>query len=111
MPSGPGPTPGRSSRPRHTLGAVAAAGQLPDQLGQALLVAARQAFTQGLHLAFASSTAVAISTAIVAAALMRHVRPSSEPEEQPPRARADRVAARRRRDVVQGRTADARAGS
>jgi MFS transporter, DHA2 family, multidrug resistance protein len=69
---------------RDTLGgAVAAAGQLPDQLGQALLDAARQAFTQGLQLAFASSAAVAISTAIVAAALLRHVRPSSEPDEQP----------------------------
>jgi DHA2 family multidrug resistance protein-like MFS transporter len=69
---------------RDTLGgAVAAAGQLPDQLGQALLDAARQAFTQGLQLAFASSAAVAMSTAILAAALLRHVRPSSEPEEQP----------------------------
>jgi DHA2 family multidrug resistance protein-like MFS transporter len=69
---------------RDTLGgAVAAAGQLPDQLGQALLDTARQAFTQGLQLAFASSAAVAIGTAILAAALLRHVRPNSEPEEHP----------------------------
>jgi DHA2 family multidrug resistance protein-like MFS transporter len=66
---------------RDTLGgAVAAAGQLPDQLGQALLGAARQAFTQGLHLAFAISAAAAIGVAILAAILLRRLRPSSEPQ-------------------------------
>jgi MFS transporter, DHA2 family, multidrug resistance protein len=66
---------------RDTLGgAVAAAGQLPDQLGQALLRAARQAFTQGLHLAFAISAAAAIGVAILAAILLRRLRPSSEPQ-------------------------------
>jgi DHA2 family multidrug resistance protein-like MFS transporter len=64
---------------RDTLGgARAAAGQLPDQLGQALLLAARQAFTQGLRLAFAASAAAAISVAILAAVLLRRLRPSSE---------------------------------
>jgi DHA2 family multidrug resistance protein-like MFS transporter len=61
-------------------GAVAAAGRLPDQLGQALLRAARQAFTQGLHLAFTTSAAAAIGAAILAAILLRRLRPSSEPQ-------------------------------
>ena len=66
---------------RDTLGgAVAAAGQLPDQLGQALLGAARQAFTQGLHLAFTISAAAAIGVAILAAILLRRLRPNSEPQ-------------------------------
>ncbi len=47
-------------------GAVAAAGQLPDPLGQALLEAARGAFTQALHLAFAVSAAAAIGAAMMA---------------------------------------------
>jgi DHA2 family multidrug resistance protein-like MFS transporter len=69
---------------RDTLGgAVAAAGQLPDQLGTALLDAAREAFTQGVQLSFAISAAVAIGIAILVAALLRHVGAGSEPEEQP----------------------------
>jgi DHA2 family multidrug resistance protein-like MFS transporter len=66
---------------RDTLGgAVAAAGQLPDQLGQALLQAARPAFTQGLHQAFAISAAAAIGVAILTAILLRRMRPTAEPE-------------------------------
>ncbi len=66
---------------RDTLGgAVAAAGQLPDQLGQALLGAARQAFTQGLHLAFTISAAAATGVAILAAIQLRHLRQGSEPQ-------------------------------
>ena len=69
---------------RDTLGgAVAAAGQLPDQLGAPLLDAAREAFTQGVQLSFAISAAVAIGIAILVAALLRHVGAGSEPEEQP----------------------------
>jgi DHA2 family multidrug resistance protein-like MFS transporter len=65
---------------RDTLGgAVAAAGQLPGQPGQILVRAARQAFTQGLHVAFAISAAAVIGAAILAAILLRHPRPSSEP--------------------------------
>ncbi len=68
---------------RDTLGgAVAAAGQLPDELGQALLWAARQAFTQGLHLAFTISAAAAIGVAILTVILLRRLRPSSESERQ-----------------------------
>jgi len=65
---------------RDTLGgAVAAAGQLPGQLGQELLQAARQAFTQGLHVVFAISAAAVIAAAILAAIQLRHLRPSTEP--------------------------------
>jgi MFS transporter, DHA2 family, multidrug resistance protein len=64
---------------RDTLGgAVAAAGRLPGQLGQELLQAARQAFTQGLHVVFAISAAV-IGAAILAAIQLRHLSPSAEP--------------------------------
>jgi DHA2 family multidrug resistance protein-like MFS transporter len=66
---------------RDTLGgAVAAAGQLPDQLGQALLRAAHEAFTQGLHVAFSISAAAVIGAATLTAILLRHLDPSSEPE-------------------------------
>jgi DHA2 family multidrug resistance protein-like MFS transporter len=66
---------------RDTLGgAVAAAGQLPDPLGQALLGATRQAFIQSLHLAFAVSAAAAIGVAILAVVMLRGVGPSSQPD-------------------------------
>jgi MFS transporter, DHA2 family, multidrug resistance protein len=69
---------------RDTLGgAVAAASQLPDRLGAALLDTAREAFTQGLHLTFAVSAALAVGIAILAAALLRGVRPGSQPQGQP----------------------------
>jgi DHA2 family multidrug resistance protein-like MFS transporter len=69
---------------RDTLGgAVAAANQLPDRLGAALLDTAREAFTQGLHLTFAISAALAVGIAILAAVLLRGVRPGSQPEGQP----------------------------
>jgi DHA2 family multidrug resistance protein-like MFS transporter len=69
---------------RDTLGgAVAAASQLPDRLGVALLDTAREAFTQGLHLTFAISAALAVGFAILVAVLLRGVRTSSPPERQP----------------------------
>jgi len=61
-------------------GAVAAAGQLSSQVGDLLLGAARQAFTQGLHLAFAISAAVAVGVAILAAVLLREVRAGNPPQ-------------------------------
>jgi DHA2 family multidrug resistance protein-like MFS transporter len=74
-----GVPPQAAAAARDTLGgAVAAAGQLPDQLGQALLGAARQAFTQGLHLAFAISAAAAVAVAVLAAVLLRRLRPSDQ---------------------------------
>jgi len=66
---------------RDTLGgAVAAAGRLPGQLGEVLLQAARQAFTQGLHVVFAISAATVTGAAILAAIQLRHLRPSAEPK-------------------------------
>ncbi len=74
-----GVAPQAAAAARDTLGgAVAAAGQLPDELGQALLDAARQAFTYGLHLAFAISAIAAVAVAVLAAVMLRRVRPSSE---------------------------------
>ena len=65
---------------RDTLGgAAAAAGRVPDQLGQELLRDAGQAFTQGLHVAFVISAAAGIGAAILAAIQLRHLRPSAEP--------------------------------
>ncbi len=66
---------------RDTLGgAVAAAGRLPGQLGEVLLQAARQAFTQGLHVVFAISAATVTGAAILALIQLRHLRPSAEPK-------------------------------
>jgi DHA2 family multidrug resistance protein-like MFS transporter len=76
-----GIAPKTAAAARDTLGgAVAAAGKLPGRLGQVLLRAAHEAFTQGLHVAFAISAAVVIGAAILAAAQLRHLRPSSEPQ-------------------------------
>ena len=55
---------------RDTLGgAVGAAGQLPDDLGAALLGAARDAFGHGLHVVAAISAVVAIGSAVLAASV------------------------------------------
>jgi len=69
---------------RDTLGgALAVAGQLPDQLGAGLLEAAREAFTHSLQLTAATSAAVAVGIAILAAILLRRVRSHAEPERLP----------------------------
>ncbi len=61
---------------RSTLGgARAAAEQLPDQLGAALLGTAREAFTHSLELAALISAGVLIATAMVAAVRLRSVTP------------------------------------
>jgi DHA2 family multidrug resistance protein-like MFS transporter len=63
---------------RATLGgAVAAAAELPGQLGPALIGAAREAFLQGLQLCAAISVAGSIGLAIFALVLLRRVRPGS----------------------------------
>lgn len=69
---------------RDTLGgALAAAEELPEQLGAALLGVAREAFTQGLQITAVTSAVIVIGLAILALVLLRHVRPSSETEGQP----------------------------
>jgi MFS transporter, DHA2 family, multidrug resistance protein len=75
-----GIAPRTAAAARDTLGgAVAAAGRLPGQPGQVLLGAARQAFTQGLHVAFAISAAAVLIAAGLAAIQLRHLHPSAEP--------------------------------
>jgi len=75
-----GIVPKTAAAARDTLGgAEAAAGQLPDQLGHVLLRAAHEAFTQGLHVAFAISAAAVLGAAILAAIQLRHLHPGSEP--------------------------------
>src|SRR5262245_22588923 len=75
-----GVPPGAADAARDTLGgAVAAAGQLPDQLGNELLGVARQAFAQGLYLAFAISAALTAAVAILAAVLLHRLRRSFDP--------------------------------
>jgi MFS transporter, DHA2 family, multidrug resistance protein len=65
---------------RDTLGgAVAAAGRLPGQPARALLQAARQAYTHGLHVAFGVSAAAVLGAAVLAAIQLRHLRPDPEP--------------------------------
>jgi MFS transporter, DHA2 family, multidrug resistance protein len=79
-----GTPPQAAAAARDTLGgAVAAAGQLPDQLGAALLDTAREAFTLGVQLSFAISAAVAVGIAVLVATLLRHVGAGPDPEEQP----------------------------
>ena len=78
LPAGIGPK--TAAAARDTLGgAVAAASRLPGQPGQVLVRAARQAFTHGLHVAFAISAAAVLGAAVLAAIQLRHLRPSSEP--------------------------------
>jgi DHA2 family multidrug resistance protein-like MFS transporter len=75
---------GAAAASRDTLGgAVAAAGQLPDELGAALLSAARDAFSHGLHVVAAISAGVAIGSAVVAAVTLRG-EPSSDLAETEP---------------------------
>jgi DHA2 family multidrug resistance protein-like MFS transporter len=63
---------------RDTLGgAVTAAGQLPARSGAALLEAAQEAFTQGLHVTAAVSAAAALAFALLVVVLLRGARPST----------------------------------
>jgi DHA2 family multidrug resistance protein-like MFS transporter len=69
-----GLSPEAAEAARDTLGgALAVAGQLPDQLGAGLLDAAREAFAQSLQLTAATSAVVAMGIALLAAVLLRRV--------------------------------------
>jgi MFS transporter, DHA2 family, multidrug resistance protein len=71
---------------RDTLGgALGVAAQLPGELGTALLVAAREAFTQGMQLTVMLSAAVAVVIAVVATVLLWAVPTTAqaEPEQAP----------------------------
>jgi DHA2 family multidrug resistance protein-like MFS transporter len=70
---------------RDTLGgAVAVAGQLPDQLGGALVDAAHLAFTNGLHLTAAIGAVISLAIAGLATHLLRNARPGGGMEEEAP---------------------------
>jgi MFS transporter, DHA2 family, multidrug resistance protein len=70
---------------RDTLGgAVAAAGQLPEQLGGALVDAAQVAFTNGLHLTAAIGAVISLGIAALAAHLLRNARPGGGEEAEAP---------------------------
>lgn len=74
---------------RDTLGgAVAVAGQLPEQLGGALVDAAQVAFTNGLHLTAGIGAVISIAIAALATHLLRNARPGGGVEEQAPEAHA-----------------------
>jgi DHA2 family multidrug resistance protein-like MFS transporter len=64
-------------------GAIEVAGQLPGQLGPALIDAARDAFIQGLHLSAAISAIGSIGLAVLVVTLLRRVRMGSESAGQP----------------------------
>ncbi|MEV0373180.1 MFS transporter [Streptomyces sp. NPDC050636] len=68
---------------RETLaGAAAVAGQLPGRAGEALLTAARAAFTEGLHVAVVGAAGVMALGAVLAVGLLRGVHPPA-PEPTP----------------------------
>jgi MFS transporter, DHA2 family, multidrug resistance protein len=67
-----------SENARDTLGgATEAVDGLPGELGQTLLDAAREAFTQGMQVAALAGATVAIATAVLAALLLRRTGPAS----------------------------------
>jgi len=79
-----GVPPASAEAARDTLGgALAAAQALPAQLGAALQDTAREAFTQGLRLAFAVNAGLAIGIAVVVAVLLRGVPTDDDPTERP----------------------------
>jgi MFS transporter, DHA2 family, multidrug resistance protein len=66
---------------RDTLGgAIEVAGQVPGELGTALIDAARDAFMAGLHVAATISAIGSIGIALLVVTLLRHVRTGSEEE-------------------------------
>jgi DHA2 family multidrug resistance protein-like MFS transporter len=63
---------------RDTLGgAVGVAGQLPGQLGTAVLDVAREAFVQGMQVAAGISAVMAIAVAVLAVVVLRNMTPGA----------------------------------
>ena len=78
-----GVPPAAQEAARDTLGgALAAAQQLPEQLGQRLVDASHVAFTDGLHLTAAIGAVIALVIASLVAILLRDVRTGSYPDGQ-----------------------------
>ena len=76
-------------------GATAVARRLPERSGAALLHAAHQAFTAGMHVAAVTNVAVMVAAATAAVVILRHVRagplpaePGAEPDGAPDRRQA-----------------------
>jgi len=64
---------------RDTLGgAVDVAKHLPEQLSDPLLQAAQEAFTEGMRLAATAGTAIMAVIAVLAAIMLRHLRPDTD---------------------------------
>ncbi|HET9969611.1 MAG TPA: MFS transporter [Streptosporangiaceae bacterium] len=85
--------PASAAAARDTLGgAVAVAGDLPGQAAEVLVRAARQAFTDGLHVAFAVSAAAMLAAAVLAAIQLRQLRPAAELDATEPDGRQSYVA-------------------
>jgi MFS transporter, DHA2 family, multidrug resistance protein len=80
---------------RDTLGsAAAAAGQLPGELGAAVLQAAREAFVAGMQLGSAIAAGIGIALAVLALIVLRHQEPMAQEgneEEEPEMATAAAV--------------------
>jgi MFS transporter, DHA2 family, multidrug resistance protein len=79
-----GVPPDAAEAARDTLGGAASAAEgLPDRLGAGLLDAAREAFTQGLHLTAVTSAALVLGMAVLIFVLLRDVRADPGSEGQP----------------------------
>jgi MFS transporter, DHA2 family, multidrug resistance protein len=75
--------PAASETAKDTLSGATQAGEgLPAEVGEMLLDSAREAFTQGFQAAALTGAAVAITTAVLAALLLRRLGPRS-PQEEP----------------------------
>ncbi|MGH2758658.1 MAG: hypothetical protein ACRDKJ_03735 [Actinomycetota bacterium] len=67
---------------RDTLGgAIEVAGQLCEQAGSALVDVARDAFTQGFHVAAAISAVASLGLAILIALALRDAQPAADPDD------------------------------
>ncbi len=79
-----------ASAAKDTLGgAIKAAGSLPGRLGTELVETARNAFTQGLHVAATISVIGSILLAVLVLTLLRTAKPGVEGEEEPVTAAVD----------------------
>ncbi|MGH8878311.1 MAG: MFS transporter, partial [Stackebrandtia sp.] len=71
-------------------GALDAAGRLPSEVGSTVVAAAKTAFTDGLNTAALVAAVMSIIGAVLAVALLRHVKPTGSPAaETPDAAEAD----------------------
>ncbi|MGH2728401.1 MAG: hypothetical protein ACRDKS_15640, partial [Actinomycetota bacterium] len=70
-------------------GAIEVAGSLPGRLGAELVETARNAFTQGLHVAATISVVGSILLAVLVLTLLRNARAGGETEEEPLAAAVD----------------------